>query len=322
MKTAPRITVQLIHIEGPLKGQIVELTDPVIEIGRHPSCQVRFPADLNIISRKHATITREGNRFMLSDHSVNGTIVNGHKVHEVYLKDGDVITIAETGPKISFLTRVEEKGLSSAVEEPEGPKVPDNSTSHARPSAQEQSQSPFVSPGPEPKIGPEPGSEPPSGVEPLPGSGPMSPVQKSCDPLIVQYGPTLRSFDLPVKVGRHAGNDLVLEHPGILDLHAKIFFAKGQYWIRDLTGAKLVTVNGVPAGDGVPFRQNDQLGLGPSGPYFQVIGNGRLSEMDMPSAHAGRGEQETGQDRPVGRQAHGNGSKRHSSFLKSIFDKF
>ena len=56
------------------------------------------------LSRRHARIIREGNRFKIVDQSTNGTLVNGQLVPEAYLKDGDVITFSEGGPKISFLT--------------------------------------------------------------------------------------------------------------------------------------------------------------------------------------------------------------------------
>ena len=106
MAQPPVIVVQIIHIEGPEKGRIQELTDPQILIGRHPDCQVRFPAELKSVSRRHATITREGNRFKLTDTSSNGTIVNGKRITEVFLKDGDVLTMAQGGPKFSFLTKL------------------------------------------------------------------------------------------------------------------------------------------------------------------------------------------------------------------------
>ena len=93
MNTLPHIIVQLVHIEGPLKGEIQELTDTQITIGRHPDCQVRFPKEVVTLSRKHARIEREGNRFKLIDQSTNGTFVNGRQVPEIYLKDGDVILV-------------------------------------------------------------------------------------------------------------------------------------------------------------------------------------------------------------------------------------
>ena len=69
--------VQLVHIKGPFKGEIQEFLDNEIFIGRHPSCHVQSPNQLAIISRRHAQIIREGNRFKLVDQSANGTVLNG-----------------------------------------------------------------------------------------------------------------------------------------------------------------------------------------------------------------------------------------------------
>ncbi len=80
MKKAPTIIMQLVHIQGPMKGQIQEFSEPEISIGRHPSCHVQFPKDLSLISRQHARIVREGNRFKLVDQSANGTFLNGKQV--------------------------------------------------------------------------------------------------------------------------------------------------------------------------------------------------------------------------------------------------
>ena len=109
MGRATDIAVQLVHIQGPLTGEIQEFSEPVISIGRHPSCHVHFPKDLTIISRKHAAIIREGNRFKLTDQSTNGTFVNGKGVKNAYLKDGDILTFAKGGPKVSFLTKMMER---------------------------------------------------------------------------------------------------------------------------------------------------------------------------------------------------------------------
>ena len=59
MKKASAIIVQLIHIHGPLKGTIQEFNKNEISIGRHSSCDVKFPGEAITISRKHATIRRE-----------------------------------------------------------------------------------------------------------------------------------------------------------------------------------------------------------------------------------------------------------------------
>ena len=109
MEKVPIIIVQLLHIQGPLKGEIQEFTEKVLLIGRHHSCHVCFPKNLSIVSQHHALIVREGNQFKLIDQgSVNGTFLNGTLVHEAYLKNGDVLTFAIGGPKVSFLTKIEE----------------------------------------------------------------------------------------------------------------------------------------------------------------------------------------------------------------------
>ena len=107
MPQVPNITVQLVHIQGPLKGQIQDFSQFPVHIGRHSSCQVRFDKDLTTLSRRHARIDRQGNRFRIIDASTNGTYVNGKRIADVYLRDGDVITFSENGPKASFLTKIE-----------------------------------------------------------------------------------------------------------------------------------------------------------------------------------------------------------------------
>lgn len=109
MKTQPVIIVQLKHIQGPFKGQIQEFGGPVITIGRNPACDMRFPEDLATVSKNHAEIVREGNRYKLIDKSTNGTLVNGRQVKEVFLKDGDVIMFSPDGPKVSFLASIIEE---------------------------------------------------------------------------------------------------------------------------------------------------------------------------------------------------------------------
>ncbi|HID98400.1 MAG TPA: FHA domain-containing protein [Thermodesulfobacteriaceae bacterium] len=103
---SPEIIIQLVHIEGPLKGKIHEFHQSRITIGRNPGCSLVFPPEEKAISRNHAEMRRDGNRFKLIDHSTNGTFVGGRRISEVYLRDGDVITFSENGPKISFITCV------------------------------------------------------------------------------------------------------------------------------------------------------------------------------------------------------------------------
>ncbi len=77
----------LIAGSGPEKGQVIPIMDRV-EIGRALECDISIlePG----LSRKHAELELVGDELVLRDlGSVNGTYVNGEKIDEVKLKDGD-----------------------------------------------------------------------------------------------------------------------------------------------------------------------------------------------------------------------------------------
>jgi len=254
--------VQIVHIQGPLKGQIQEFAEANIVIGRHPACQVLFPAELTGISRKHAELIREGNRFKLVDHSTNGTFVNGKRMTETYLKDGDVIMFTEGGPKVSFLAQM---AASPAAERPAAPVDGVAAPAAAPPAALPEPFKPAVMP-----------AAPAQPAAPAPQS-----VVKVPAPLFIQFGPTLRSYkELPVVIGRQADCDFVLPHPAIAARHAQIFFSRDQYWVRDLTGGSALTVNGAPIGLEVGLRPNDVIRLASGGPALRFLGEGRLAEYE------------------------------------------
>jgi pSer/pThr/pTyr-binding forkhead associated (FHA) protein len=267
MKRPPTIIVQLVHIGGPLKGQIQEFSDPEIVIGRKSSCHLRFPVDLTIVSREHATIIREGNRFRVVDKSVNGTFVNGKRIKEAYLKDGDVMSFAEGGPKVSFLTQMREAPLA-----PPQPELPP--------------------PQPEPQLPPEPklrSTAEQAVSPPWPTPEPLAPkdglVQTAQAPLVIQYGPTLKSFkQVPVTVGKSPRAGFVLDHPQVFDEHLVIFFHNNQYWVKDLTGEDLVQVNRRPISVQAPLTAQDELALTPRGPVFRFLGAGRFAEVEEAKA--------------------------------------
>ncbi|MGC9323810.1 MAG: FHA domain-containing protein [Desulfomonilia bacterium] len=310
MRTEPTIVVQLIHIQGPLKGQIQEFSSPSISIGRHPSCDLQFPKDLSIISRKHAEIVREGNRFKLIDQSTNGTFVNGKQITEAYLKDGDVIMFSADGPKVSFLAEISEAQPGRDIPEPAVPAEPPIMPVEPVKPPREQA-------APEPPRQQAPPASPPPRKE-----APISqdiPVQKVQAPLIVQYGPTLNSFkELPVNLGQGPGNNLIISHPSIMDRHAQIFFAQGQYWIKDLTGKKSIAINGRPIEAQAPMNAHDVIALSPQGPKFRFLGEGRLAEYDEPVQEPQKPMHSEPEGRPTPQDA--KRSKGIKSF-KDIFKK-
>ena len=270
MKSVPVIVVQLVHIQGPMKGDIQEFTEAPILIGRDPSCSLRFPGDLNTISRKHARITREGNQFRLIDQSANGTFVNGKRIQETILRNGDVLEFAGGGPKVSFLFEVREGAVKAEI---------------APPVAREE---PVEDPAPEilPAQGPvkeyKQPEKPAPAVRPetvQPEVGPS--VERVSAPLIIQYGPTLRSYrELPVNIGKDTKCDFILDHPLIYDRHAQIFFSRNQYWIKDLTGKQPLRINGQAVVTQSPLNVNDELSMSIEGPVFRFLGEGRLAELE------------------------------------------
>ncbi len=253
-----------------MKGQIQVFTEHLIAIGRHPSCHLRFPADLTSVSRQHAEIVRDGNQFRLIDHSTNGTFVNGKRSTETLLKNGDVIAFSEVGPKVSFLAEIRE-GASEMEAPPEPP-------SARSPKATEPT-----------RIPPLPATQevrpPRTAGKPEPASEERPPIAQPVKiPLIIQFGPTLRTFrELPVTIGKSAQCHFTLEHPALAAQQAQILYAQDRYWVKDLTGLRSVQINRLPVGDQAPLEVNDELALSPKGPYFRFLGGGRLAEVSEPT---------------------------------------
>lgn len=326
MKELPVIKVQLVHIQGPLKGQIQEFTDPTITVGRNPSCLVQFPTDLTTISRNHAELVREGNRYKIVDRSTNGTFVNGKRVTEAFLKDGDVIMFTEGGPKVSYLAAITEAIQAEPVSVPPAPEpappvraVPVEPSgvpvSPVPPPMPVEADRPVMPPvQPTAPVAPEP---PMAQVqEPArPAAESRQTVQKTQTPLIVQFGPMLKSYrELPIVIGKKADCDFVLDHPSLADHHAQIFFSQDTYWVRDLTGRSLVAVGGKPIGFDAPLKTQDILSLAPAGPALRFLGEGRLAEYEENPIEAVPPTAPVSPDRP--------GPAKKGKTTKSIFDIF
>lgn len=76
-----------------------------IQIGRAKDCEVRFDDSFQHVSRHHAAIIRDGDRWKLIHLSeTNSTFLNGQKIqHEWYLQNGDEIQLSQNGPKLGFI---------------------------------------------------------------------------------------------------------------------------------------------------------------------------------------------------------------------------
>jgi FHA domain-containing protein len=83
------------HLEVPQERRRIQLGPEPVTIGRDPDNDLVL--DDRRVSRRHAEIRLRLGRYTLYDlQSTNGTFVNGRRVAEVALSDGDRVTIGGT----------------------------------------------------------------------------------------------------------------------------------------------------------------------------------------------------------------------------------
>jgi pSer/pThr/pTyr-binding forkhead associated (FHA) protein len=79
-------------VESGHEHAIARLEGAVVHVGRSPGAGV-FLDDASV-SRRHALLVQRGRRtLVLDDRSLNGVLVNGRRVDEAVLEDGDVIVL-------------------------------------------------------------------------------------------------------------------------------------------------------------------------------------------------------------------------------------
>ncbi len=91
----------VVPLKGPHKGELHTLK-PQTVIGRDPTCDVCF--NDNVMSSRHATIRANNGKFILEDHSTNGTYVNDKRITSHDLVDNDFIKFGNTLVKFKSLT--------------------------------------------------------------------------------------------------------------------------------------------------------------------------------------------------------------------------
>ena len=93
------------HGQKHKAGEVQEIIVDYVELGRDPKCQVRFGDDMPTVSRRHASISAEGDKWLITHLSrSNPTLVNGRPVPGTYyLQNGDEIQLSPDGPKMGFL---------------------------------------------------------------------------------------------------------------------------------------------------------------------------------------------------------------------------
>ena len=129
--------IELRILTGARGGYRERFDKPVVAIGRHLQCDLRFDpsGDLDV-SARHAEIIAEGNTYQLRDcGSTNGTFLDGRRITgDEPLAEGDVIWLGAEGP------HVEVHLIAPAVSVPRGEVVGDTLVrpSSARPSTRER----------------------------------------------------------------------------------------------------------------------------------------------------------------------------------------
>jgi pSer/pThr/pTyr-binding forkhead associated (FHA) protein len=85
-------TVGLLGLSGAVEGQLYQLAEGRVSIGRSPECDIHI--DEGSISKRHAELrVQPGNCRIHGVSSSNGVFVNGNAVDDVALNPGDVIRL-------------------------------------------------------------------------------------------------------------------------------------------------------------------------------------------------------------------------------------
>lgn len=88
----------LVRVRGAELGRVILLSPERIRVGRSQDSELWLSDDG--VSRRHASLQREGNTYVVTDEgSSNGTFVGGVKVTRHELRDGDVV---QFGPAAVF----------------------------------------------------------------------------------------------------------------------------------------------------------------------------------------------------------------------------
>jgi len=83
---------QYLEVQGPTRSLTIRLEGEPLHIGRGLAAELRL--DDSSVSRRHAILVpRSRGARILDDRSSNGTFVNGRRVQQSELRNGDVIVL-------------------------------------------------------------------------------------------------------------------------------------------------------------------------------------------------------------------------------------
>jgi hypothetical protein len=88
----PTAPGQYLEVQGPERSLTIKLEGRPVHIGRGLAAELRL--DDSSVSRRHAILVpRPRGARILDDRSSNGTFVNGRRVQQSELRNGDVIVL-------------------------------------------------------------------------------------------------------------------------------------------------------------------------------------------------------------------------------------
>jgi pSer/pThr/pTyr-binding forkhead associated (FHA) protein len=89
------------HLHGSRKGREDKLDQELIRLGRKADNHIVFSEVM--VSSHHAEVRSRGGSYLLVDlESTNGTFLNGKRVQEERLRDGDQVQLGKDGPVFAF----------------------------------------------------------------------------------------------------------------------------------------------------------------------------------------------------------------------------
>jgi hypothetical protein len=88
----PQVPGAYVEVQGSERSLLIPLGEDAVHIGRGLNAELRL--DENSVSRRHAILVPgKGGARILDDRSSNGTFVNGERVQQATLRNGDVIAL-------------------------------------------------------------------------------------------------------------------------------------------------------------------------------------------------------------------------------------
>ncbi len=93
--------VCVVHLTGFRGGSVDRFSGDRVVVGRGRRVDLRVDPSLDrSVSARHLELMRRGDDLVLRDlGSMNGTYVNGLRVHEAVVRDGDIVMLGVHGPR-------------------------------------------------------------------------------------------------------------------------------------------------------------------------------------------------------------------------------